>query len=154
MANFAFNIAKSRTVELGIRVDTNDPANAVLVLVYYEAMEAQATLQDRVDKAAIDAVGGNTVATFVGYANMVMDDTEVSATVDHINNWYNADFDDQLLTATSGNATISAILYYDSDSTGGTDADMVPLHHWDFVHTPNGGTITAQPAAEGFTRGT
>ena len=154
MADFSFNISKSRTVQLAINVDTNSPTNSALILVYYEAIEAQSLLEDRVDKAAIDGAAANTVATFVGYSNMVMVDTDVSTAVDHTNNRYNADFGDQVLTATSGNDTVSAILYYDPDTTGGTDADLVPLHHWDFVHSPNGGTVTAQPAAEGFTRGT
>lgn len=154
MANFTFNIAKGRSIQLAIEVDTNDPANSALVLVLYEAIEAQSALEDRATKADIDGAAGNTVATFVGVSNKVMDDTAVSATVDNTNNWYNADFDDQVWTATSGTATVSAILYYDPDTTGGTDADMIPIMHWDFVHIPNGGTVTAQPATEGFARAT
>jgi len=154
MADFAFNIAKGRPIQLAINVDTNDPTNSAFLLVLYEAMEAQATLQDRDDKAAIDAVGGNTVATFTGYALKTLVDTDVSTSLDDTNNWYNADFADQQWTATSGNATVSAILYYDADTGAGTDANVVPLFHWDFAHTPNGGTVTAQPAAEGFVRST
>jgi len=153
MANFAFNTGKGTHAELTRNVDTNSPANSVLVLVLYEAIEAQGTLQDRATKSAIDG-GANTVATFSGYSNKVMDDTAVAITIDNTNDRQNGDFDDQLWTATSGNATVSAILYYDPDSTGGTDADLIPLFHWDFAHTPNGGTVTAQPATEGFSRAT
>jgi len=35
------------------------------------------------------------------------------------------------------------LVTWDGDTTAGTDANIVPLTHHDFVVTPNGGDITA-----------
>ena len=53
MADQAFNITKGRTTELAWRVKNNDPATSGFVLVALKTVEADATLIDRADLAAI-----------------------------------------------------------------------------------------------------
>ena len=44
------------------------------------------------------------------------------------------------------------VICYDSDTTAGTDSNIIPLTLHDFVVTPDGSDITAQIAAAGFFR--
>lgn len=44
-------------------------------------------------------------------------------------------------TAASGNAISKILVAYDPDTTGGTDANLVPLTLFDFAQTPSGADI-------------
>ena len=67
MADLVFNIAKGRVAELYNRVDTNDAANAALVIVPVDVAEVtDATLRDFDTLAAILA-GGVTERTTGGW---------------------------------------------------------------------------------------
>jgi len=156
MASEPFNVAKGRAIEFHERVENSDPTNAVLVLVLLVASsEADATLRDYDTLAAVLA-GANTEATFTNYARIVLDDTDVTAsTIDDTNDRREADFADQTWSAAGGasnNALDKLLICYDSDSTGGTDANIVPVGHYDFSITTNGGDITAQLNAAGYYR--
>jgi len=156
MADGVHNISKGKINEYHDRVDSNDPANAVLVIYLLQVAEADATLDDYDDLGALIGAAGNTEATFTNYARIILDDTDITpSVVDDTNNRREADFADQTWAAAGGatnNSLVKLGVAYDSDSATGTDANIVPMSHHDFVITTNGGDVTAQPAATGYIR--
>lgn len=155
MADGVFNIAKGRVNEYVSRVDANDPVNSALVIVLLQVAQVDATLEDYDDLATLLAAA-NTEATFTNYARVVLTDADVTAPApDDTNNWQAADIADQVYTAAGGatnNTLVKLIICYDGDSTGGTDANIIPLTHHDFAVTTDGNDLTAQIAATGFYR--
>jgi hypothetical protein len=155
VADFVYNIAKGRAAELYNRVDTNDPANSALVIVILatSGLESDAVLRDK-DTLA-DVLSGTTdEATNTGYARKVLTDADIVAfSPDDTNDRVDLDIPDQTWTAVaSGSGWSKLLVCYDNDTTGGTDANIIPLTAHDFVVTPDGSDITAQIAAAGFYR--
>lgn len=148
MPNFVYNIAKGRVAEFLERVDNNDPANSAIVVVAINTATGDGTLQDLDDLAAVLADGGTAEVTNTNYARKVLTDSDVTGGgVDDTNDRYDADLPDQTWTAVAaGDAWTDLVICYDSDTTGGTDANIIPLTQHDFSVTPNGGDITAQIA--------
>lgn len=155
MADGTFNIAKGRVNELHDRVDGNDPTNSAIVVVLLKVAEADGTLEDYDTLSALLA-GSNTEADFTNYARKVLTDSDVSASaVDDTNNRRESDLPDQTWSSAGGgtdNTLVKLIVCYDDDSTGGTDANLIPLTHHDFSVTTNGGDITAQFDSAGYFR--
>ena len=155
MANLTFNIAKGRVAEFYNRVESNDPANSAFIVVALATtgLETDAVL---IDKATLaDVVAGTTdEVTNSGYARKVLTDVELAAfAVDNTNDRVDLDIPDQTWTAVAAGSGWSKILIcYDSDTTAGTDANIIPLTMHDFVVVPDGSDITAQVAATGFFR--
>jgi len=155
MGDQTFNIGLGRTVELYNRVDINDPANAVLTLVVLSVTADQdAPLKDADTLSAVLALANVAEVTNTGYARVNLDDTDLTTfSPDDANDWVELDFPDQTFTAVqAGDAWTDIAVNYDPDSTGGTDANIIPLTLHDFIVTPNGGDITAQPSINGFFR--
>lgn len=154
MGDFVFNIAKGRVAELYNRVDTNDPANSVLVIVIINANgDTDPTMVDRDDLAAL--LGGTAdEVTNTNYARKILTDTDIVAfapndTFDRVD----LTFPNQTWSAVAaGNPWTDLIVCYDNDSTVGTDSALVLLTLHDFVVTPDGSDITAQVNAAGFFR--
>lgn len=157
MADFVFNIAKGRVAELYNRVDTNDPANSVIVILLLAAsgIETDAVLKD-LDTVTALVAGATNEATNTGYARKVLTDADISAFApDDANDRVDLDIPDQTWTglANDGTGAVSDfVTSYDNDSTGGTDANIVPMTQHDFAVTPDGSDVTAQIAAAGFFR--
>lgn len=155
MPDFVFNIAKGRVAELYNRVDTNDPANsAIIVAVLATAgIEADSVLEDKDDLAAVVAGTTNEV-TNSGYARKVLTDADIVAFApDDTNDRVDLDIPDQTWTGVAaGDGWNDFLTTWDSDTTGGTDADIDPMTQHDFVIVPDGSDITAQIAAAGFFR--
>jgi len=154
MADLVFNIAKGRVVELYNRVQTNDGANSVLIVVAIDANgETDANFRDFDDLAALLASTANEV-TNTNYARKVLTDADLSAiSVDDTNDRFEVDIPDQTWTSISaGDAWTDLIICYDPDSTAGTDSTVIPLTLHDFAVTPDGSDITAQVDALGFFR--
>lgn len=158
MANFVFNIAKGQGVELYRRVKSNDPANSafVVVLLASTGLVSDATLKDYDTLSAVLA-GASDEATNTGYARKVLTDADLAAlpAPDDTNDRYDIDIPDQTWTAVANDGTgaIGKLLVcFDSDTTGGTDANIVPLTAHDFVVTPDGTNISAVINAAGFFR--
>lgn len=158
MANFVFNIAKGRGVELWRRVKVNDPANSALVVVLLAAtgLETDAVLMDK-DTLA-DVVSGTTnEATNTGYARKILTDADLPAfpAPDDTLNEYRVPLPNQTWTAVAGDGTGAIgklVVCYDPDTTAGTDADLVPLTAHDFAVTPDGNDIVTNVDASGFYR--
>jgi len=155
VANQIFNIALGRVAELYNRVDLNDPANSALIIVILatSGIESDATLKDKDDVAAVVSGTTNEV-TNSGYARKVLADADIVAFApDDTNDRVDLDIPDQTWTAVAaGDGWNDLLVCYDSDTTAGTDANIVPLTMHDFVVTPDGSDITAQIAAAGFYR--
>lgn len=145
MADLVFNIAKGRVAELYNRVDTNDPANSALIIVPVDVgAVTDATLRDFDTLAAILG-GGVTERTTGGWNRKTLTDTDLAAmTVDDTNDRMPLDLGDQTWTAVTTGAVTDLIICYDSDTTAGTDANIIPLTLHDFVITPDGSDVIAQ----------
>ncbi|MGL5446593.1 MAG: hypothetical protein ACRDBL_04715 [Rhabdaerophilum sp.] len=142
MANIVFNIAKGRIVELYNRVESNDPANAALILVPIETagLEADATLIDADTLAAVLAGTTNEQTTM---GRKVLTDVELAAVPapDDTNNRFEVSLPTVTWAAASGNAISKILVCYDSDTTGGTDPGIIPLTMFDFAQIPSGADI-------------
>ena len=152
MATGSFNVSLGREVEFHNRVNDSDPTNAVFVLV---VLASAGLVTDAVlkDYDTLDAVlaGASAEVTNVGYARISINDGGLAA--------YSVDDSDDSITLPLANQTTGAItagdswrkllLCYDSDSTGGTDANVVPVKYYDILDpstgqawVPAGNTIT------------
>ena len=145
MADTVFNIAKGKVAQLA----TLPAANDALIAVPIETtgIEADGTLQDYDTLSALLA-GASNEQTTMGRKTLA----SVTVTVDDTNNRVDVDCADITWTAATGNAISAIVVCYDPDTTGGTDADLVPLVKLDAVATPAGGDITYQVASGGFFR--
>jgi hypothetical protein len=161
MAAFTFNVAKGRTIEFHTRVDGNDPANSVLVLVVLAAagLESDDILRDK-DTLADVLAGATNEVTNAGYSRIVLSDTGITAvTIDDANDWVTA----ALATQSFGGPNVAAgdswsklLVCYDSDSTSGTDANILPVTAHDLringqVVVPNGAPVVVS-APNGYVR--
>ena len=155
-ANQIYNIALGRGAEWVNRVNSNDPTNSVIVwdLLATSGLESDATLKDKDDFSALVS-GATNFATGTGWARKTLDQTGgLVVTVDDTNDRTDIDMPDLTWTAVANAADdVSALVSgYDSDSTAGTDANIIPWTQHDFLIQPDGSDVTAQIAAAGFFR--
>lgn len=157
MANLVFNIALGRVAEFYVRVDGNDPANSALIILLLAStgIEADSVLRD-LDTITALVAGTTNEATNTGYARKTLTDADLTAFApDDANDRVDLDIPDQTWTGVANDGTGAIgdlVVAYDSDTTGGTDANIVPCTLHDFAVTPDGSDITAQIAAAGFYR--
>lgn len=149
MANFVFNRAAGRVTEWAERINANDPTNSVFVIAVLATtgIETDAVLRDLDDLTALVA-GTTDYVTNTGYARKVLDQTGgITITYDDTNDRVDVDTPDQVWTAVAAGSGWNDVVFgYDSDSTAGTDANILPATQHDFVVTPDGSDITAQVA--------
>lgn len=142
MANIVFNIAKGRVIELYNRVENNDPANSAIILVPIETagLEADAVLIDVDNLAALIAGTTNEQVTM---GRKVLTDVELAAlpAPTDASDFYEVSLPTVTWTAATGNAISKIAVCYDSDTTAGTDANILVLTMFDFAQTPSGGDI-------------
>lgn len=156
MPNVVINVGRGRIVELASRVNNNDPTNSAFILVVLKAsgLQSDDTLRDYDTLAAILAAS-NDEATNTGYARKVLNQASgLVITVDDTNNRASVDFPDQTWTSVqaTGGAWGALLVCYDPDTTGGTDADIIPLTKHDFEVTPDGRDIDGEVDTAGFFR--
>lgn len=139
MADFVFNIAKGRVAEYFNRVDSNDPTNSAIIVVPVDRGAAtDATLKDTATLTAALAAG-ITERTTGGWNRKTLTDADLAAlVVDNTNDRMPATIPALLWTAVSAGAVTDLIFCYDSDTTGGTDANVIPLTMNAFAVTPSG----------------
>lgn len=155
MANQVFNISKGRDVEFFRNVNNNTPANSEIVIVLLQAAEVDDALNNYDDLASLIAAAGNTEATFSGYARKKLTDTDgITITVNDTANTVAIDIPDVIWTAAgsggTNNSLVKLLVCYDADSTSGTDANIVPIYHYDFTATTNGENLEARPHSNGL----
>jgi hypothetical protein len=143
MSDFVFNIAKGRVAELYNRVDSNDPANSALIVVPIDrGATTDATFKDHATLSAVLAAA--TERTTNGWSRKTLTDTDLAAmTVDNTNDRMPLDTGDLTWTAVSTGAVTDLVFCYDSDTTAGTDANIVPLTMHAFAITPDGSDVVA-----------
>ena len=139
MANIVFNIALGRVASLAALPAAND----ALVAVPLEAagLVTDATMRDYDDLVALLA-GASNEQTTMGRKTL----TGVTVTVDDTLDRVAIDCADITWTAATGNAVGAVVICYDPDTTGGTDADLVPLTKHDVALTPDGNNFTLSVA--------
>lgn len=156
MADGVFNVSKGRVIELHDRAVNSDPTNAAVLGILLAAAETDATLIDYDDLSTLLAAAGNTEATADNYARLVLDTELSSSTVDDTNDRREGDMPDPSWTdlgGTTDHALAKFLTCYDSDSTSGTDSNVVPMTHHDAVLTStNGSTVTLNVPATGYSR--
>ena len=142
MPNIVFNIAKGRVAELYNRVKSNDPTNSAIILVPIETsgLESDATLID-VDTLAALIAGTTNEQTTMGRKTLTDADLAAFPAPDDTNDRMDLSLPTVTWTAASGNAISKIAVCYDSDTTAGTDTNIVPLTMFDFVQTPSGADI-------------
>lgn len=135
MANIVFNVALGRVSYYASLPAAND----ALILVPLEAsgLEADAVLRDKDDLAAVVA-GSTNEQTTVGRKTL----SGVTVTVDDTNDRVAIDAADVTWSSPTGNAIGAVVICYDPDTTGGTDADLIPLTKHDLAWTPDGNSFT------------
>lgn len=142
MANITFNIAKGRVVEYYNRVKANDPANSALILVPLETagLEADAVLVDKDDLAAVLA-GTTNEQTTMGRKTLTDADLAALPAPDDTNDRFDISLPTSTWVGATGNAVSKILVCYDADTTGGTDANIIPLTMFDFVINPSGADV-------------
>lgn len=149
MAAFTFDWALGREVELYNRVDTNDPTNSALLMVVLAAngLEDDFTLRTYATLSALLAASNNEV-TNTNYARKTLTDANLSAFSPNTNT-HRTTLTLPLQTFASisaGDSWAKVLICYDSDTTGGTDANVLPVTAADLrisgsVIVPNGSNI-------------
>jgi hypothetical protein len=142
MANIVFNIAKGRVVEFYGRVKSNDPTNAAFIIVPIETsgLESDATLIDADSLAAVLS-GTTNEQTTMGRKTLTDSDLAALPAPDDSNDRYDVNLPTVTWTAASGSAISKLLVCYDSDTSGGTDSNIIPVTMFDFAQTPSGSDI-------------
>lgn len=142
MSNGVFNIAKGAVAEKF----RDGAANGIVLLL--KANEAEATLRDRDDLAAL--LGASTEADFTDYARKT--GLTGTITVDDSNERVDVDLPDQTWTGAGGatNNTLTKLIVAYQESAA--DSGRVPLTDHDFAATTDDSDLTAQFNAAGFYR--
>lgn len=143
MANWVANIAKGKFAYYGTLPATNDAI--IVVPLETSGLEADATAKDYDTLSALLA-GSSNEQTTMGRKTAA----SVTVTVDDSGDSVALDCADITWTAATGNAISKLLFCYDPDTTGGTDADLIPLVALDFTITPDGSDVTAQINAAGI----
>ena len=143
MANYMFNIAKGRAVEFYNRCENNDPTNAALILVPCSASDTEANAQDADDLTAALATAINE-QTGGGWVRKTLESVQLAAfpAPDDTNNRYSVQVPSVTWTGpAAASNTTGLLICYDSDTTAGTDANIIPISHHDFVVTADGNDV-------------
>lgn len=130
MGQLVTNVGRGRAVELHNRVNDNDPANAALILVVLaeSGLESDDLLRDYDTLSALLAGASNEV-TNTNYARKTLTDADLAApTVDDALDKVSLTFGTQTFTSiAAGDSWRKLLVCYDSDTTAGTDANIVPI---------------------------
>lgn len=159
MADFIFNRALGRHVELYNRVKSNDPANSAFIIVLLKLAEADSVLRDYDDLGALLGAAGNTEADFTNYARITLTDAQLASlpAPDDTANTITVDFPDQNYVAAGGtvnNSLVKVLFCYDSDTTTGTDTNILPVYCCDYVRTTTGSDLPLTINSTGIGRTT
>jgi hypothetical protein len=145
MANYTFNIAKGRPAALHDAVNDNAPANSAIVLIPLSAQGSEAEAQDYDTVSAV--LGGTSDERTSGnWSRKILTDSDIVASVlNDTSNRRDLALPQVQWTGpapTTGNDTVGLLIAYDPDTTGGTDADLIPISSHTFTVTANGNTVT------------
>ena len=130
MASLVANIAKGREVEFYERVNSNDPANSALIIgVLVAGGDTIQTLRDY-DTIAAMLAGPSTEAAITGYARKTLTDADLGVwTPDDSLNRVLLTLPLQTWSPNTGETWDISWVAYDNDTTGGTDANLIPISY-------------------------
>ena len=139
MSQYVFNISKGRMAEFYYRVKNNDPANSAIILIPLSNQGSAAEAQDY-DTVADVLAGASDERTSGGWVRKTLTGAQLAA--------FPApnDASDRMdlavpqviwTTPTTGNDTTGLLIAYDPDTTGGTDANLIPISSHTFNVTTN-----------------
>lgn len=156
MADFQFNVSLGREVEFYNRVNDSDPTNAVFVMVVLAeaGLETDAVLKDKDTLAAV--VSGSTNEATNSVRKTITDADIAPYTVDDDTNSITIALPSQTYTTpAAGDSWRKVIVCYDSDSTGGTDSNIIPVTAHDLLINgvaivPPGGVNVVIDLSAGF----
>jgi hypothetical protein len=154
MADFQFNAAKGRVVELYNRVRTGDPATSALLVVALDAanIETDAGLKDK-DTLADVLAGITNEATNVGYSRKVLGAADLSVVEpDDENDWVDLALPDQTWLNVQAGTNWAKILVCYRPASASPDSAVIPLTSHDFPINPDGSNVVAQVDPSGFFR--
>jgi hypothetical protein len=123
-------------------VKSNDPANSALVIVPIETtgLEADSVLVDKDDLAAVLA-GATNEQTTMGRKTLTDADLATLPAPDDTNDRFDISLPTVTWTGATGNPISKLLVCYDSDTTAGTDANIIPLTLFDFAIMPSGADV-------------
>lgn len=150
MANDMFNVARGFVGYYAGLPAANDAL--IVVLLKSAGLVSDDALADYDTLAALLA-GASDEADFTNYSRKTL--ASVTNTVDDTNNRRDVDAADFTYTAAGGasnNTIAKAVICYDPDTTGGTDADIIPLTHHDLAFTTDGTDQAVTIPTGGFYR--
>jgi hypothetical protein len=153
VSSFTFDISLGREVEFHYRVNDSDPTNAALIVVVLAAaaLEVDATLRTYATLSALLAAANDEV-TNGSYARKTLTDADIGpASVDTGTHRTTLSFTTALqtfATIAAGDSWRKLLVCYDPDTTGGTDATVIPVTAYDMLINnaavvPNGNDINA-----------
>lgn len=129
MGQFSFDVSLGREVEFYSRVDSNDPTNAALILAVLstDGLDADNVLKTFALFSTL--LAANDEVDNSGYARKTLTDADIAAyTVDTTTHTITLFLPQQTFsTIGTGDAWSKWVLGYDSDTTSGTDANIVPI---------------------------
>ncbi|WP_053682778.1 hypothetical protein [Streptomyces sp. WM4235] len=135
MANIVFNVALGRVAHYASLPATNDAL--IMVALESTGLVGDSTMRDY-DNLSDLLAGASNEQTTVGRKTLA----SVTVTVNDTNDRVDIDAADVTWTAPTGNAIGAVVICYDPDTTGGTDADLIPLTKHDVTWTPDGNDFT------------
>ena len=155
MGAFTFDQSLGREVELYNRVDTDDPTNSALLMVVLAAtgLEVDNTLRQYTTLSSLLAASNNEV-TNTNYARKTLTQADLTAFAPNFTA-HKITLTLPLQTFTSiaaGDSWSKVLICYDNDTTGGTDANVVPVTAADLRISgspivPNGSNIIVDYSA-------
>ena len=138
MDSFVFNVAKGRVAEFVHRVDANDPANSALIIVPLSVGGTQAQGQDFASLSTLLADAAWDEMTTGGWSRKTLTDANISdITIDNSNNVSLGVLPSVSLGTPTG-AIVGILVCYDADTTGGTDANIIPMTAHAYPFTGDG----------------
>lgn len=142
--NWVENIAKGRVAELVERVNSNEPAGAVIVLVPLSTTTTAGEAQDYDNLTAF--LGGTANEQTEGWSRLVLTDAEMAGfAVDDAENKMKAALPEREWNEpTAGKNTQGLAVCYDPKAGEGTDEEIVVLTVHDFAVTADGNDVILQ----------
>jgi hypothetical protein len=143
VANYVMNIAKGRVRELIERVDTNDPADAKIILIPLSASESEANAQDTDTVTAFLATAANE-QTGGGWVRKTLTDADFASTdydVNDTDNRGDASLPSVTWTGPTAGSDVTGLLVAYTEEASPTDAGTIPLTHHDFAVTADGNDV-------------
>ena len=144
MADDVFNISRGAFAEKF----RDAAANGIVLLM--QANEAETTLVDREELAALFAEAGNTESLATDYARKT--GLTGTVTVDHSNDRVDVDLPDQTWVGLGNGVNTPTTKLVVAYEEAAAEATRIPLSHHDFVVVPDNSDVTCQFNAAGFAR--